>query len=66
MVFGRLDCTQTTFEIIVSENDFRIGRWKVNRKDFPELCKVLDSKFNLGLKKEQPEIKKATDLDWIR
>lgn len=67
MGFSRLDCNQTTFEVIVSENDFRIGRWKVNRKDFPELCRILDQKFNIGLNRNKPkEIKPASDLDWIR
>jgi hypothetical protein len=69
MSLGRLDCRQTTFEVIVTENDFRIGRWKVNRKDFPELCRILDNKFNIGLNKKdtQPtEVKQASDLDWIR
>ena len=50
------------FETTIRDLDGRkIGEWKVMKSDYPEVLKIINNKFGLGLviKKKSPE-----DLGW--
>jgi hypothetical protein len=66
MGFGRIDFNGIVFELIVSEGNTRLERWKVNRKDFPDLMRILNDKFSLGIKFVPKENSNSSDLDWLR
>ena len=55
--------TEEIFTTIVEDIDGReLERWKVMKKDFPGVVKILSNKFGLGIKMLMH--KKEKDLDW--
>ena len=51
------------FETKVQDVDGReIAKWKVLKRDYPEVIRILNNKFGLGIK--VIEKKKDKDLDW--
>jgi len=57
--FGR----EEIFTTLVNDVDGReIARWKVNKKDFPKVVKILNKQFGLDMK--IIEKNKDKDIDW--
>lgn len=51
------------FTTIVNDIDGReIEKWKVNKRDYPKVVKILNQKFGLNMK--IIERKKDEDMDW--
>jgi len=57
--------TEEIFTTIVEDIDGReLERWKVMKKDFPSVVKILSNKFGLGIKFFMNKKEKEKDLDW--
>ncbi len=57
--FGR----EEIFTTLVNDVDGReIAKWKVNKKDFPKVVKILNKQFGLDMK--IIEKNKDKDIDW--